>query len=70
MLGRVARLTATGIVVGVGLALALGRLMENALFGTVGLETGPFLAFTGLLAGYIPTRKALQVDPIRVLRSE
>ena len=76
MLGRVARLTAAGMVVGVGLALALGRLMENALFGTVGLETGPFLAFTGLLAGismvagYIPTRKALKVDPIQVLRND
>ena len=76
MLGKATRLTALGLTFGVGLAFALGRLMESALFGTVGLEAGPFFVFTGLLAaismlaGYIPTRKALRVDPIQVLRNE
>ncbi len=76
MLARARRLTAVGLALGIALAFALGRLMESALFGTVGLETGPFLAFTGLLAaismvsGYLPTRKALKVDPIQVLRNE
>ena len=76
MLGNATRLTGIGLTFGVGLAFALGRLMESALFGTVGLEAGSFLAFTGLLAaisilaGYIPTLKALRVDPIQVLRNE
>ena len=73
---RTAWLTLAGTAVGLVLAVGLGRLMESALFGTVGLELGPFLVFGSLLAsvsliaGYIPTRRALRVDPITVLRSE
>ena len=73
---RTAWLTLSGTLVGLVLAIGLGRLMESALFGTVGLEPGPFLVFGSLLAavslvaGYIPTRRALRVDPITVLRSE
>ena len=76
MLGHATRLTAVGLAVGIPLAFGLGRLMESALFGTVGLETGPFLGFTAVLAvismaaGYIPTRKAMKVDPIQVLKNE
>ena len=65
-----------GMVVGLGAAWALGRVVRTLLFGI-----GPadpvsvaaavaVLAAAGALAAWIPARRAARVDPIRALRYE
>lgn len=69
-------LTAVGIALGVGVALALTRVMSAFLFG-VG-PTDPItygavsagLAAIALLATYIPARRAARVNPIVALRAD
>jgi putative ABC transport system permease protein len=52
------------------------RLISSLLFGVAALDplafarTSPLLAAVGILASYIPARKATTVDPITALRSE
>jgi putative ABC transport system permease protein len=75
-LSQAGRLTAAGVALGLALALALTRLMEGAFVGVLAVEAGTFavvaLALSGvaLLAGYVPARRALGVDPSVALRSE
>jgi predicted permease len=69
-------LTVIGVVVGVGSALVLTRLMTSLLFAVkptdaityVGVSA--LLATVALFASYIPARRATQVDPIKALRYE
>jgi putative ABC transport system permease protein len=74
--GQALRITTIGVAIGLFLAYAAGRLMASNLFGVVRLETGTFVAFAlilstvALLAGYLPARRALAVDPAVALRSE
>jgi len=75
-MGQALRITAAGLVLGGGLGLAAARAMSAALMGTVPLDAPTFamatgaLAATAILAAYVPARRALAVDPARVLRSE
>jgi predicted permease len=68
------RLTAIGIVLGVGLALGLSRLLASNLvfmrgFDTVAFAAGVLLvASSAMAAGYMPSRRAAQIDPIQTLR--
>jgi putative ABC transport system permease protein len=71
-----ARLIAVGVVVGVGLAIALGRVTSSLLFGvsaydplTYALVSAGVLAL-GLAACYLPARRAATVDPIELLRTQ
>jgi putative ABC transport system permease protein len=74
--GQALRITAIGVTIGLFLAYGAGRLMANNLFGVVRLESGTFVVFAvilssvALLAGYLPARRALGVDPAVALRSE
>jgi putative ABC transport system permease protein len=76
VLGEGTRLSALGIAIGVGLAVALARTFESFLFGVEKLDPLTLAsvvvvaAATGLLATYLPARRASRIDPIRTLRQE
>jgi putative ABC transport system permease protein len=65
-----------GIALGTAAALALTRIMSNALYGVVALDPATFagvlllLAASAFIAGYIPARRASAVDPVVALREE
>jgi len=69
-------LTMTGIATGLSLALCAARYAQSLLFGigsadplTIGATTSLFVGVAAL-AGYIPARRALRVDPMAALRCE
>jgi putative ABC transport system permease protein len=80
ILGWVAKLgmkiVSIGIVIGVGLALGLTRLLSAALFGVTSSDPPTYLAvalglaIVAFLASYIPARRATRVDPMVALRYE
>jgi len=69
-------LTAAGIVLGIGVALALTRVMSALLFGVGPMDPITYAAVSGalaavaLLATYLPARRASRVDPIVALRAD
>ncbi|HMJ87541.1 MAG TPA: ABC transporter permease [Vicinamibacterales bacterium] len=69
-------LTGAGIVGGLIGAAVLTRVMASLLFGISATDALTFsavpviLAGIALLAGYIPARRATQVDPVVALRNE
>jgi predicted permease len=71
-----ARVVAAGVVVGVIAALYSTRILGSLLFGVARLDLVTFLAMSGsmivvgLLASYLPARRASNLDPIESLRSE
>jgi ABC-type antimicrobial peptide transport system permease subunit len=62
------------VVFGAAMATVLGMAMRSLLIGVSPLDAGAFVVSAGLLlcgmagALAIPTRRALQVDPLTVLR--
>jgi putative ABC transport system permease protein len=71
-----ARVVGIGIVIGVAAALAFTRLLGSLLFGVTALDAptfagvSAFMVATGLLASYLPARRASKVDPIESLRGD
>ncbi len=69
-------LTVTGIACGIGVAVALTRVMSTFLFGvgpmdpTTYIAVSVVLAAVALLATYLPARRAGRVDPIVALRAD
>jgi len=76
VLGDGLRLTAVGIAIGGVLGDVVARAMSRLLFGIAAFDPVTFagavgvLFFVALLASVVPARRAAQVDPMRVLRSE
>jgi putative ABC transport system permease protein len=74
IVGRAMALAGLGVVFGIAAALALGRVIENQLFG-VGLFDPLTLAAVTLvlfasagMASFLPARRAAGVDPARAFR--
>ncbi len=69
-------LTAIGLVIGAGAALAATRAMAGLLFGIGASDPPTYLALALVLAGvalfacWLPARRAARVDPMVALRAE
>jgi putative ABC transport system permease protein len=69
-------MTGIGLVLGLAGALALTRLIAALLFGVGAYDTLTLasviaiLGCVGLIASYIPARRAVQIDPVDALRHE
>jgi putative ABC transport system permease protein len=76
VLRRGLALAAVGLVIGLGLALWLSRILASLLFGVSPRDAVTFIAVGGLtivvalLACYLPARRATRIDPLLALRSE
>ena len=76
VLSETAQLTLAGLVAGCFAALGLTRFITSLLFG---VTTTDVLTYAGvscvlgsiaLVAGYVPARRATEVDPLIALRQE
>jgi putative ABC transport system permease protein len=71
-----AMLALWGAMIGVGVALGLGRLLRSLLFGIGALDPLTFigaatvLVLVALFACFVPARKAMRINPIAALRHE
>ena len=75
MLGRVARLVAIGVALGLAASVALSPVVRTLLYeleprdpATIALAASVVLPIVGLLAGWLPARRAARIDPAQVLR--
>jgi ABC-type lipoprotein release transport system permease subunit len=64
------------MVIGLGAAMALTRLMASQLFGVSPLDPPTYVAVAAVLtiaaalASYLPARRASVVNPVEVLKAE
>jgi ABC-type antimicrobial peptide transport system permease subunit len=69
-------LTLAGLAVGLAAALAVNRLAASLFFGVESADpatyatVAAFICLVGLVACYVPARRATRVDPIVVLRQD
>jgi ABC-type antimicrobial peptide transport system permease subunit len=69
-------LTATGILIGIGMAMVVTRVMSAFLFGVGPMDLMTYATVSVTLAAvagagvYLPTRRAIRVDPLVALRAE
>jgi putative ABC transport system permease protein len=76
ILGEGARLGLAGLGLGIAFALAATRLLESALFGVTPTDASTYGAVVvlmlavGLVACYLPARRASRVDPLSAIRAE
>jgi ABC-type antimicrobial peptide transport system permease subunit len=70
------RLTIVGVVIGVGAAFGLTRLIASFLFGVKSWDPVVFVSVPLVLAGvalaavWVPANRASKLDPMRALRVE
>jgi len=66
----------TGVVIGVGAALLLARLVKSMLYGLEPTDPlsliggAALLLAVGLLASWLPARRASGIEPMEALRHE
>jgi predicted permease len=69
-------MTVIGLVVGLGAALALGRVVASQLYGLKASDPATFagaaavLVIVALAASWLPARRAASIDPMKALRHE
>jgi putative ABC transport system permease protein len=67
---------ALGLIVGLGGAVVLGRVIEGLLYEVAPADPGTYVAVVALfatiagLASYLPARRASSLDPVAALREE
>src|SRR5262249_37100121 len=70
------RLVLIGVTVGLPISLAASRWVKSMLFGLTPMDPATIaaaaivLSTAGLLAAYLPARRASRLDPLRALRNE
>jgi len=76
VVGQGLKLTGVGLVIGLVGAAAATRWLESFLFGVspndpvTYVATCALFAAVALIAGYLPARSAMRVDPIASLRED
>ena len=71
-----AKVVAAGVMIGVVAALGTTRVLGSLLFGVEAADAATFVAMSasmivvGLMAAYVPARRASSVDPMESLRSD
>ena len=76
VLGEGVRVAAAGVIVGLGAAWAVSRVMQGMLFGVSATDPGVYIGAAGvvvivaLAASWLPARSATRVDPVVALRSD
>jgi ABC-type antimicrobial peptide transport system permease subunit len=69
-------LAGIGAALGLVAAAGLTRLMSSLLFGVTALDPVTYAAVSallivaGVLASYLPARRAIALDPVQALRAE
>jgi ABC-type antimicrobial peptide transport system permease subunit len=69
-------LTGAGVAIGIGISLALTRVMSALLFGVSPMDPATYsavsvgLAGVALVATWLPARRASRVDPVAALRRD
>jgi ABC-type antimicrobial peptide transport system permease subunit len=76
VVGQAVGLAAIGVVIGLGGAFALTRVIRALLFNTDPLDATIFAASAvvllsiAMLSSYLPARRALRIDPTVAMRAE
>jgi ABC-type antimicrobial peptide transport system permease subunit len=76
IVGRTVRLMTIGTIFGLATGWALARAIRGFLFQTSALDPLTYLtviallALCGLVASYVPARRAVSIDPVAVLKRD
>ena len=76
VVGQGAKVVIFGVAIGIAVALATTKALGTLLFGVAPLDITTFVAMSvsmiavGMLASYVPARRASRVDPIESLRGD
>jgi ABC-type antimicrobial peptide transport system permease subunit len=76
VLTRALRIVAAGLVAGLAGAVAVTRVLQTFLFGVTPTDPVAFTIVTlllmvvGLMAAWLPARRATRIDPCVALRAE